>query len=572
MHNSMIKFALLGSAALLAPMPAMAQQIASEWSPYDDSGAVASEQSDAPNPAPEKKHGKGRKDGPRVAISPYIEAQQVLLADLKNGGDVLTYSTIAAGIDASISTRRAEGQINVRYERLIGYDSDTPDQNIVSGVARAGFRVTPNLSIEAGGLAARSTVDGRGSAPSNLVGTPDNVSQVYSIYAGPTFTAQAGPLTVDAAYRAGYTKVQDKQVGSLPPGQERVGTFDSSVNQMATASVGMQPGPLPIGWSVGVGYEREDAKQLDSRFEGKYARADVTVPISGGLAVVGGVGYEKIEISERDALRDGFGDPIIDANGHYVTDPSSPRLTAWETDGVIWDAGLMWRPSDRTSFAAYYGHRYGSDTYYGSLTYNPGRDWAVNVAAYDTVSGLGGMINDNLSNLPPQFRASRNPLSGDISSCAFAQSGGFCFNDALQQASAATFRQRGITAALSSSQGGWDTGIAAGYSRRKFLVSSTGAQADLAGVVDQNYFAVAYLGRDLDRRTRFESNVYANLFNPGLAGAGDVLSTGVNAAFYRQIIRGLSATAAVGIDAYKQEDFNSELTGSALLGLRYTFN
>ena len=125
---------------------------------------------------------------------------------------------------------------------------------------------------------------------------------------------------------------------------------------------------------------------------------------------------------------------------------------------------------------------------------------------------------------------------------------------------------------MSSSQGGWDTGIAAGYNRRKFLVSSTGAQADLAGLAHQNYFVVAYLGRDLERRTRFESNVYANLFNPGLAGAGDVLSTGVNAAFYRQIIRGLSATAAVGIDAYKQEDFNSELTGSALLGLRYTFN
>lgn len=572
MHNSMIKLGLLLGASMLAPMSAMAQQLASEWSPSDDASAYAGEPSDTPAPAPDKKQGKGRKNGPRVAISPYIEAQQVLLADFNNGGDVLTYSTVAAGIDASISTRRAEGQINVRYERLIGYDSDTPDQDIVSGVARAGFRVTPNLSIEAGGLAARSTVDGRGSAPSNLVGNPDNVSQVYSVYAGPTFTAQAGALTVDAAYRAGYTKVQDKQVGSLPPGQERVGTFDSSVSQMATASVGMQPGPLPVGWSVGIGYEREDAKQLDSRFEGKYARADVTVPISGGLAVVGGVGYEKIQISERDALRDGFGDPIIDTNGHYVTDPASPRLTAWETDGVIWDAGLMWRPSDRTSVAAYYGHRYGSDTYYGSLTYNPGRDWAVNVSAYDTVSGLGGMINDNLANLPTQFRASRNPLSGDISSCAFAQSGGFCFNDALQQASAATFRQRGITAALSSSQGGWDTGIAAGYNRRKFLVASTGAQANLAGVVDQNYFAVAYLGRDLDRRTRFESNVYANLFNPGLAGAGDVLSTGVNAAFYRQIIRGLSATAAVGLDAYKQEDFNSELTGSALLGLRYTFN
>ena len=42
----------------------------------------------------------------------------------------------------------------------------------------------------------------------------------------------------------------------------------------------MQPGTLPFGWAVSVGYDREDAGQLDKRFEGKYARADVTVPVT----------------------------------------------------------------------------------------------------------------------------------------------------------------------------------------------------------------------------------------------------------------------------------------------------
>ena len=82
---------------------------------------------------------------------------------------------------------------------------------------------------------------------------------------------------------------------------------------------------------------------------------------------------------------------------------------------------------------------------------------------------------------------------------------------------------------------------------------------------------MAYLGTDLDRRTRFETNVYASYNDPGFAGAGDVLSAGANAALYRQIIRGFSASAAVGLDSYKQEDFDSELTASALLGLRYSF-
>ena len=270
-------------------------------------------------------------------------------------------------------------------------------------------------------------------------------------------------------------------------------------------------------------------------------------------------------------MRDGAGIPIVDNKGRYVTDPTAPRLIAWQNDGVIWDVGVLWRPSPRTSLEARYGRRYGSDTYYGSFSYQPGRDWAANVSVYDTVSGFGGMINDSLSNLPTQFRSTRNPLSGDIGSCAFSATGGSqCLNDALGTASGAAFRQRGITASFAGTSGGWDTGFAVGYSHRKFLTSNLGAQSVLYRTADENYFAVASLGRTLDERTRFDTNVYVNYFDPGYSGT-NVLSTGANAALYRQIIRGLTASAAVGLDAYRPDNFDSELTASALLGLRYSF-
>lgn len=569
MHKPVAKFILLAGVAL-APLPAMAQQIDSEWSPADD--GYGSQEEAQPAEAPAKKRGRGgKREGPRVEVVPYLEAQQVLVADLKDGGDVLTYSTVAAGIDASIATRRAEAQVSLRYERLIGYDNGVEDQDTVTGLARGSVALTRNFSLEAGGVAARTRVDGRGAAPTNLVGNPDNVTQVYSVYGGPTFATQAGNLSVNAAYRAGYTKVESKDTIVLPAGQQRFDQFDDSVSQLATASVGMQPGVLPVGWTVSGSWEREDAGQLDSRFEGKYVRGDVTVPVTPTLALVGGVGYEDIEISERDALRDAGGVPITGSDGRLVTDPNSPRLIAYQQDGLIWDAGVLWRPSPRTSVEARYGRRYGTDTYIGSLSYQPGRDWAVNVSVYDTVSGFGGMLNDNLASLPTQFRSSRNPLSGDIGGCAFGQTGGFCFNDALQNASSAAFRQRGVTASFSGTNGGWDSGFAVGYNQRKLIASQLGAQAQIDGVKDDNYFAVAYLGTDIDRRTRFESNVYVSYFDPGFAGAGDTLATGANAALYRQIIRGLSASAAVGLDSYKQEDFDSELTASALLGLRYSF-
>lgn len=571
MHKPVFKFILLTGVAL-APLPAMAQELTSDWSPMDDGYGSAEEA--APQEAnPVKNRGRGgdKREGPRVEVTPYLEAQQVVFADLRDGGDVLTYSTVAAGVDASIATRRAEAQVSLRYERLIGYDDSIEDQDIVTGLARGSVALTRNFSLEAGAVAARASVDGRGAGTVNLVGNPDNITQVYSVYGGPTFSTQAGDLSVNAAYRAGYTKVESQDTVALPTGQQRFDQFDDSVSQVATASVGMQPGVLPFGWAVSGSWEREDAGQLDARFEGKYARADVTLPVTPNIALVGGVGYEDIEISERDALRDVAGDPVVGSGGRLVTDPNSPRLVAYRQDGLIWDAGVLWRPSPRTSVEARYGRRYGTDIYIGSLSYQPGRDWAVNVSVYDQVTGFGGLINDSLAALPTQFRSSRNALSGDIGGCAFGQTGGFCLNDALQNASSAAFRQRGVTASFSGTNGGWDSGFAVGYNQRKFIASQLGAQAQIDGVADDNYFAVAALGTDIDRRTRFESNVYASYFDPGFAGAGDVLQTGANAALYRQIIRGLSASAAVGLDSYKQEDFDSEVTASALLGLRYSF-
>ncbi len=564
-----ILLVLLSGAAFCVPQAAFAQQIAPEWSPMDD--APPAQQAYGEEAPEEGRKVRGGHTKPRLEVTPYIEVQQVLVADLKNGGDVLTYSTVAAGIDASIQTKRAEGQINARYERLIAYDKGVDAQDNISGLARGKLNITRNFSLEAGGIASRSKVDGRGASPTNLVGNPDNITQVYSVYAGPTFTAQVGELNLNAAYRAGYTKVESKNVGSLPAGQLPFDQFDDSISHSATASVGMQPGALPVGWSVGAGYDREDAGQLDGRFENKYVRGDVTVPIAGGLAVVGGIGYEDIKVSERDAVRDAAGVPLVDGNGRLVTDKAAPRLIAYQEDGLIWDVGVMWRPSNRTSVSGYYGQRYGTDTFGANLSYQPNNQWAVNVSVYDQVTAFGNLLNDNLAALPTSFRNARNPLSGDIGSCAFGQSGGFCFNDALQSANSASFRVRGVNAALSSTVGGWDTGVAIGYDRRKYLTSAVGARADLAGLVDQNYFAAAYLGKDIDNRSRFDTSVYASYFDPGFAGSTDVLGVGANAAYYRQIIRGLSATAAVGLDSYRQKDFDSELTGSALLGLRYSF-
>ncbi len=505
-------------------------------------------------------------------VAPYIEIQQILVADLKDGSDVLTYTSVAAGIDSSIQTRNAEAQLNLRYERRFYYQDNIGDDDIITGLARGGVQVVPNfLSLEAGGLATRSRVDLRGQAPSNTVGSTDNVTQVYSVYAGPNLSTNVGALNVNANYRAGYTKVTNESGASLPPGQLPIDIFDDSVSHSASASVGMQPGDLPFGWSVGAGWDREDASQLDQRYDNKFARADVTVPVSTTLAIVGGVGYEDIEISERDAVRDANGIPVIDADGRLVTDETSPRLLSYDQDGIFWDAGVLWRPSRRTSLEARFGQRYGSETYFGSFAYQPNQRTALNISVYDTVSGFGNLLNDNLANLGTSFSSTRNPLSGELNGCAFGQTSSLCFNDILQSAASSSFRARGVNGQMTYNYGGWQTGVGVGYARRRYFASQLGAVAAVDGLVDQNYYASLTIGRDLDAYSSFDANVYANLLDSGFANAPNVLGVGANAAYYRQLLPGLQGTAAVGLDSFRQEGFDSDLTASALLGLRYDF-
>ncbi len=570
MHNRTIKamkFTLLGGIATLAmSTQAVAQQIASDWAPMEDTETTAGPDYGAPEPdlgVPREK--------PRLDVTPYLEVQQVLFADLDGGRDILTYTTVAAGVDAAIATRRMEGQVSLRYERIIGYDNQVEDQDNVSGLARGSVALTRNLSVEAGALASRSSIDGRGPNQVSFQPFSDNVTQVYSVYAGPTFAAQSGDLSVNAAYRVGYTKVESKDVGALPGNASPVDIFDDSVTHAASASLGMQPGTLPFGWAVGVGYNREDASQLDARYEGYYGRADITVPVTDTLALVGGVGYEKIEVSERDAVRDGLGNPVIGPGGRLVTDPSSPRLLAFESDGIIWDAGVLWRPSRRTALEVRYGHRYGSDTYIGSFSYTPNDRLGVNVSVYDAVQGFGGLVSDSLAGLPTTFNSNRNPLTGDLNSCVFAAEGGFCLNNALRTVNSATFRSRGVQASVAESIGPWSSGLAIGYDRRKFLAAALGGQGQIAGLIEENYYLSGYLGREIDRRSSIETNVYASFNDPGQAGAPDSYGFGTNVAYYRNIWRGLSATAAVGIDTFRIEDFEQDVTASALLGLRYSF-
>jgi hypothetical protein len=510
---------------------------------------------------------------PRTSIHPYLEVQQVATMDFESG-EVLTYTGVGGGVDAAVATRRVKAMISVNYQHRVGWNDRLEDHDVVSGVAAVHVDAVPGLlALDAGAMAARTHADLRVPVPTARTVDSAGIAEVYSAYAGPTLSTRVGPVAVNAAYRLGYVKVDDHSLAGagLPPGAPRVDRYSSSTVHNATVSVGMAPGPLPFGWTVGAGYVREDMNRLDSKFEGKYVRGDVVFPVSPTFAVTGGIGYEWLQGSQRDFLRDPTtGLPVLTPGGNLIADPSRPRLKTIDQDGEMWDVGFIWRPSHRTELQARGGWRYGGESFTASLSHKINAHSALNAAIYDSVSSFGRLLITDLNGLPTDFKPLSNGLSG--AGCIFGNDPGTgaCFGDAFQSISNFNFRNRGATLRYSAARGPWTMGLGAGYANRKYLAPDSNLFA-LHGVTDQSFSLQGNLGRRLTRTSGIDLDAYAAWYDSGLANTDSSFGAGLTGRYYRNIFRDrLQAQIAAGLYTTQAGDFDASY-GSILFGLRYTF-
>lgn len=514
----------------------------------------------------------------RTEIVPYLEVQQVLTAELDGDNDVLTYTAVAVGVDARTSSRRVEAQISYRYEHRFSWNDDRADDDIHTGVAQARVELVPNaVSLDGGALAVRARTDARGPLFGFNSVDDANLSKVYSLYAGPTLSTQVGALSVGAAYRLGYVEVDNRRDRfDLPAGQPRLDRYNRSVGHNLSGSVGMGPGRFPFGWTIGAGYVREDVDQLDQDYEGAYVRGDIVVPVGPTFAVTAGVGYEDIRQDQQDFRRDSAGLPIFGPDGRLIADPSRPRLTVYDEDGVIWDAGFIWRPTRRTELEARVGRRYGGTTYIGSFRHQFARDTAVRANVYDSVSSFGRQVVGDLATLPVNFQVNTNPLNpgvGGIGGCIFGEEAGtgVCFDDAFQSINTANFRLRGVNALVSGERGLWSFGVGAGYANRKYFAPRVGTGFSLDGVIDESFTLAGNVRRRLSPSSGVALDAYASWSDSGIVGSDTVFGTGVTASYYRSfLLDRMQFQAAVGL--YTTDAGLSDTTAaSALVGIRYRF-
>lgn len=508
--------------------------------------------------------------GATTIVQPYIEVSQVLTAELTPGDDVLTFTQIAAGIDTNIQGRNSGLSVSLRYERNIGY-GDQVDSDAISGIARGSLAIVPQaLTLEAGALASRARLDSGGGATSNPLVAEDLTSQLYSVYAGPSLATRAGDVDLTATARVGYNRLETGNAFVNADGAA-VDAFDESVTYAGQVRAGTRAGDaLPVGLGITAGAFQEDVSNLDQRVRDVFVRADVTVPLSDSFAVVGGVGYEDVEVSSRDALRDAEGVPIIGEDGRFITDESEPRRLAFDVDGLIWDVGVQWRPSSRTSLTATVGKRYDSTTYYGNFSYAPDRRSALSVNVYDGITSFGGALNNSLSGISSDFTAARNALTGDFAGLVTGTEGALGLG-ALGSIRSTAFRGRGGQVSYQREIGRMTAAIAAGYDRREFIGAEGTVFEAIDGIADESYYITGSVNSAIGQSGTFGANAYVNWFESG-ADNGDLTGYGASAAYSRLLTNKLSARAALSLDYFDSEFTDADFAAaSALLGLRYDF-
>jgi hypothetical protein len=514
----------------------------------------------------------------RTEIHPYLQAQQVFGVDLSgndDGSDVVTYTGVGAGVDATFDEKKLKGQIDYQYLHYFAWNHGYRDSDVHNGLGSLIYQLNPDLSLQAAGIAARTRGAFGGGSPGLLFGDANNTTQVFAAQIGPSWQHRFGDLTAQADYRFGWTR-SNNGVGSfdLGPGLPVLQNSFTTISHTADVSIGTRPGGLglPFGWRVTGGWMRDEVHLLDGRYDDKFVRGDVTVPVSPTVALLGGVGYERGKATEQQLLVDASGSAVLDEHRHLQGDPSKPRLLAYDEDGLIWDVGVLWRPSQRTSLEAHAGRRYGGTIVYGSFNHRLSPTESIQVVAYDDLDSFGRQLTTGIGTLPSDFSTSGSPLASSIAGCSFGANGGagVCL-PALNGVTGNFYKSWGVYGVWSGDHGRWAYGVSVGYDHRRYL-GPDGTTSDFAvnGATEQSVYANGTLTRKLSPVSSANASVYAAWYKTGAFNSATYTSYGVIGTYNRTFSRRINGSASLGISSgggtgATQDD----VIGTALLALRY---
>lgn len=512
----------------------------------------------------------------RIEAHPYIEAAQVFSADLSgHDNDAVTYTEIGAGIGIVANGRNFVGQVDYRYDHFFAWSKHRSDGDVHSGLASATYNLGSGFTVQAAGIAVRTRGTLTQASPGLYAGDFSNTQQTYAVEAGPSYAGRIGPLAVRGDYRFGWTKT-DNGVGTLDlgPGQPRLNSGFVTTSHTVSGSAGMpySDGLLPFGWTVSGGYIRDDVHFLDAHYDGSFVRGDVTVPLGPTVALIGGAGYEWNESSVAPILTDANGNAILTDSRRLQADRDAPRILFYDESGLIWDVGVLWRPSPRLQLEARGGRRYGETAVTGSLNWRPSRTETVQVVAYNDVTSSGRQLTGGIATVPTSFAAPGGISTLSLGGCVFGANGGAgtCI-PALSSTNANFYRSRGVYALVSAVRGRWTFGLGADYDHRHYLAADGGPAniASYAGVHEDSVTVNGVASRRLSPNSTISGSAYAAWYHTDLFDSPHYTTYGVTGAYSRLFTRNLSGQAAVSIYSGAGDRVDEDVIGTAILAVRY---
>ncbi|WP_340316788.1 porin family protein [Rhizorhabdus argentea] len=511
----------------------------------------------------------------RPEFGAFLDLQQFGEMQLSGaGGDDVTYSEVSGGATGRINNRRIVASASYRLSYRIPETGDISKSVSQDGVMRLQANVIDEwLTVDSGAIATRSRVAAGGAAPQFDSANPKNLTQTYSVFVQPSVVHRIGDLSVTASYRYAYTQNESGSTGGVLTGLP-ADRFDNSKAQQGNLSLGMDNSSLPFDWSVSSQYRRENISNLARHFRAFSTTAEVKVPITDFVALVTSGGYEQTRTSQRRALVDPLtGLPVLGKGGRFVVDPASPRLLTYDMDGLVGDAGIIWKPSRRTRLEARAGYRYGGLSMSGLLEMHPSERSGVTMVVTDRIESFGQGVSGGLADAPANLDLgqSLDPASS-YQHCLFGKSPGTgrCIGGALGQASANTYRERAASLIFNHRMRKWSFATSLGYSRRTYI-DDPGTLFSLDGVVDQSFFGDVVLTGQLTRNSGVSFSFSGNLFKNGQVGASDVLSGSFSSNYYRTFGRGIRAQASLAVESSKQDGVTADVSGRAQLGVQYQF-
>lgn len=509
----------------------------------------------------------------RPELGAFLDVEQISEAHFSGFGDDVTYTQVAGNLVGQVKNRRIVATGSYRLSYRIPVAGEIGKSLTQDGVMRIDANVIEEwLTIQSGAIVTRSRVDPSGAAPQTNSANSSNLTQTYSAFFQPAFSHRFGDLATAATFRHAYTKNENSSGAATLTGPP-TDRFDASTNQEATVSLGMAQSALPFDWQLSAAYRRENATNLAKHTRAANLIGEIKIPVGPEIALVTSAGYERTRISEREALINPLtGLPVVTSAGKFIVDPASPRTITYDVDGLIADAGVIWRPSRRARFEMRGGYRYGGASVTGLVEIQPNERTSMTLAITDRIESFGEGVSAGLAGSGPNLDLDMLDPNSSFQDCLFGKATGAsrCIGGALGQASSKSYRERAVNFVFSRTMRRSSFAASFGYSRRTYIDDPT-SPVSLSGVVDQSIFGNLTVGARLTRTSGVSFSFNGNLFKNGQVGASDVMAGSFTSNYYRSFGRNIQLKANLSVDASKQEGATADISGRAQVGVQYKF-